>query len=67
MDPRLTLHYAIAAGATHTLALKNDGTVWAWGLNGVGQLGDGSTSERFTPGAVPALLNRTGFPREAIC
>ncbi len=32
---------AIAAGANHSLALKADGTAWAWGLNDYGQLGDG--------------------------
>jgi len=35
---------AIAAGAEHALALKNDGTVLAWGENNVGQLGDGAPS-----------------------
>jgi alpha-tubulin suppressor-like RCC1 family protein len=34
---------AISSGDGFGLALKNDGTVWAWGFNGVGQLGDGST------------------------
>ena len=34
---------AIAAGDYHSLTLKQDGTVWAWGLNVDGQLGDGST------------------------
>ncbi len=33
---------AIAAGSGHTLALKADGTVWAWGADGLGQLGDGT-------------------------
>jgi alpha-tubulin suppressor-like RCC1 family protein len=33
---------AIAAGASHGLALKEDGTVWAWGANDVGQLGNGT-------------------------
>ena len=33
---------AIAAGSNHSLALKSDGTVWAWGFNLYGQLGDGS-------------------------
>ncbi len=30
----------------HSLALSNDGTVWAWGLNSSGQLGDNSTSDK---------------------
>ncbi|OXM84982.1 cadherin-like beta sandwich domain-containing protein, partial [Paenibacillus rigui] len=30
---------SIAAGADHSLALKQDGTVWAWGSNELGQLG----------------------------
>ena len=38
-----------AAGAGHSLALKDDGTVWAWGLNSHGQLGDGTVAERHTP------------------
>jgi len=29
-----------AAGYGHAVALKSDGTVWAWGYNNVGQLGD---------------------------
>ena len=29
----------ISAGSRHVLALRNDGTVWAWGNNGYGQVG----------------------------
>jgi alpha-tubulin suppressor-like RCC1 family protein len=36
----------IACGATHSLALKSDGTVWAWGANASGQIGDGTTTAR---------------------
>uniref|UniRef100_A0AAU2K358 RCC1-like domain-containing protein n=1 Tax=Streptomyces sp. NBC_00049 TaxID=2903617 RepID=A0AAU2K358_9ACTN len=35
---------AIAAGCDHSLALLSNGTVKAWGLNDLGQLGNGSTS-----------------------
>jgi len=35
---------AVAAGGNHTLALSYDGTVWAWGSNSDGQLGDGTAA-----------------------
>lgn len=34
----------ITAGFGHTLAIKTDGTLWAWGLNNAGQLGDGTNN-----------------------
>src|SRR6185295_9097927 len=40
---------AIAAGDTFTLALTNTGTVYAWGYNGNGELGDGTTTASLTP------------------
>lgn len=33
-----------AGGYSHTVAIKTDGTLWAWGYNWYGQLGDGTTS-----------------------
>jgi hypothetical protein len=39
----------VAAGYSHSLAVKADGTVWAWGYNGYGQLGDGTTTNRSAP------------------
>jgi alpha-tubulin suppressor-like RCC1 family protein len=40
---------SIAAGADHSLVVLNDGTLWAWGGNTSGQLGDGSTATRTAP------------------
>jgi alpha-tubulin suppressor-like RCC1 family protein len=45
----LTGVWKIAASRGHSLALKTDGTLWAWGRNDLGQLGDGTDQERFTP------------------
>ncbi len=44
-----------AAGDRHSLRLRPDGTVWAWGSNTHGQLGDGSTTHRSAPVRVSAL------------
>jgi len=41
----------------HTCALKSDGTVWCWGDNEYGELGDGTTTERHTPVQVSGLTN----------
>ena len=46
---------AIAGGMYHSLALLADGSVRAWGMNGVGQLGDGTTTNRLTPAPVSGL------------
>ena len=46
---------AVAAGGRHSLALLADGTVVAWGANGLGQLGNGGTTESNVPVAVEGL------------
>jgi alpha-tubulin suppressor-like RCC1 family protein len=38
-----------ASNGVFALALSADGTLWAWGNNSTGQLGDGTTSNRTTP------------------
>ncbi|MFO1481807.1 MAG: choice-of-anchor D domain-containing protein [Verrucomicrobiaceae bacterium] len=43
---------AIAAGMAHNIARLTDGTLAAWGLNGSGQIGDGSTTNSNLPVAV---------------
>ncbi|CAN7629170.1 Ig-like domain-containing protein [Pseudoduganella sp. LjRoot289] len=39
----------VATGGFHTLALRADGTLWAWGFNQNGQLGDGTQTNRLVP------------------
>jgi len=49
---------SIAAGQYTVYALKNDGTVWAWGFNGNGALGNGSVNDQsLTPVQVAGLSN----------
>ncbi|MGE5579277.1 MAG: fibronectin type III domain-containing protein [Bacillota bacterium] len=45
----------VASGNNHNLALRGDGTVWAWGYNDDGQLGDGTTIQRTSPVQVSGL------------
>jgi len=48
----------ISAGSNHSLAIDKNGKIWAWGNNGYGELGDGTTNSKITPVAV-AGQNRT--------
>ncbi|MCN9243591.1 Ig-like domain repeat protein [Streptomyces sp. RY43-2] len=40
---------AVSGGERHSLGLTSDGRVLAWGLNGQGELGDGTRTDRLTP------------------
>jgi uncharacterized repeat protein (TIGR01451 family) len=46
---------AVAAGNFHSLALKSDGTVWVWGSNAYGQLGNGTYTDSVVPIQVSGL------------
>jgi alpha-tubulin suppressor-like RCC1 family protein len=47
---------SIAAGSSHMCALTTDGSLWCWGANFSGQLGDGTNVNRNTPVKVSGLL-----------
>lgn len=51
----------VSLGALHSAALTEDGSVYMWGCNDNGQLGDGTTVERDTP-----VLVNIGSPVKAI-
>lgn len=54
----------VSAGPTHTLALDGSGQVWAWGYNGAGALGDGTTTNRLHAVKVqtPKVPGEAGYP-----
>ncbi|MEJ0044958.1 MAG: hypothetical protein WDN04_01495 [Rhodospirillales bacterium] len=55
----LTNVVAIAAGFFHSLAIKSDGSVWAWGLNSTGQLGNNTIVNSNVPVQMQATLSGT--------
>jgi len=42
----------VAAGNSHSLGVRQNGTAWAWGYNGQGQLGDNTTIDKSSPVSV---------------
>jgi alpha-tubulin suppressor-like RCC1 family protein len=50
---------AIMGGEHDNLALRTDGTLWAWGANFVGQLGTGNYTDTETPVQVTSLISVT--------
>lgn len=56
----LTDATALSVGSSHACAVRAAGTVSCWGLNGFGQLGDGSTENRATPVALAGQVSVAG-------
>ena len=49
LPARMPAWIDVVCGENHILGLKSDGTLWAWGDNQYGQLGDGTTISRSSP------------------
>ena len=45
----------VSGGTNHTLAIKTDGTLWGWGTNNNGKLGNGTTVDSYVPIQISAL------------
>jgi alpha-tubulin suppressor-like RCC1 family protein len=58
--PPLPHAVAVSTGRLHACALLSDGSVWCWGHNDEGELGDGTTTGRASPAPVPAIQDAKG-------
>ena len=52
-----TDYYSVSCGTQHNLSIKTDGTLWAWGTNNFGQLGNGLTAKVDSPIQIGALTD----------
>ena len=52
---------SVAVGELFACALKNDGTVWCWGDNSEGQLGNGGVADSSTPIQVAGITSATAI------
>ena len=48
---------AVSAGSSHGLALRSDGTIWAWGTNRIGEVGLGTNALVLSPKRITSLSN----------
>lgn len=55
----------VAAGSFHSLAVANN-SVWTWGYNGYGQVGDATTNKRTAPAKLTKDINGTALPGRAV-
>jgi alpha-tubulin suppressor-like RCC1 family protein len=60
----------VEAGAQHTCLIKTDGSLWCWGNNYYGRVGDGTATERHLPVAVMNMddeVTGAGGGRRSTC
>lgn len=60
---------SVALGFSFTCVRTTTGSVECWGINEEGQLGDGTTTTRYTPGPVSGISNATAIVagRYSVC
>ena len=51
----------VSAANNHCVAIKTNGTLWAWGRNNSGQLGDGTNFDRTLPVQIGTATNWTNI------
>ena len=54
----------VSSGNNHTVAIKSDGTLWAWGYGDQGAVGDESIANRSSPVILVERLELLGSKRE---
>jgi alpha-tubulin suppressor-like RCC1 family protein len=67
-EDEVSAFLSITAGTSYTVGIKADGNLWAWGNNGSGQLGDGTTINQTTPALIiPSPHTQSGMtPHSAL-
>ena len=43
----------VSSGAAHSFGLRSDNSLWGWGRNAEGQLGNGSNAQQPVPVSIP--------------
>ena len=51
----------LVAGSSHTCVIRENNTVWCWGLNGRGEIGNGNVGTVLVPVQVIGLTDATGI------
>lgn len=57
----------VVAGSNHSCGVTTADAAWCWGLNSVGQLGDGTTTASEVPVQVTGGLSFAGLARTGVC
>ncbi|MCL2607760.1 MAG: hypothetical protein FWD92_04320, partial [Methanomassiliicoccaceae archaeon] len=52
IEEKVSEFIMVSVDETHAVVIKSDGTLWTWGLNEYGQLGDGTTINRSSPAQI---------------